>query len=54
MQMQLKLSGYGNNHLALAITIAQHLNQNGTRKINPQDGPELTTTVQKRLEASNT
>ena len=48
MQMQLKLSGTGNNHLELAITIIQHLNQSRTRKINPHMRPRLTTTVQKR------
>ena len=54
MQMQLKLSGTGNNHLGLAITIIQHLNQSRTRKINPQVRSELTTTVERRPEASNT
>ena len=54
MQMQLKLSGTGNNHLGLAITIMEHLNQSRTRKINPQIRLELTTTFQNRLEASNT
>ena len=39
MQMQLKLSGTGNNHLELAITIIQHLNQSRTRKINPNMRP---------------
>ena len=54
MQMQLKLSGTGNNHLGLAITIMEHLNQSRTRKINPQVKPEHTTTVQNRQKASNT
>ena len=52
MQIQLKLSG--NNHLGLAITIMEHLNQSRTRKINPQVKPEHTTTVQNRQKASNT
>ena len=54
MQMQLKLSGSGNNHLKVAITIMEHLNQSRTRKINPQVKPEHTTTVQNRQKASNT
>ena len=54
MQMQLKLSGTGNNHLGLAITIMEHLNQSRTRKINPQIRPGLTTTFQNRLDASKT
>ena len=51
MQMQLKLSGTGNNHLDLAITIIQHLNQSRTRKINPHMRPRLTKTVQNTPEA---
>ena len=39
MQMQLKLSGTGNNHLQLAITIMQHLNQSRSRKTSPQVRP---------------
>ena len=31
MQMQLELSGTGNNHLELAINIMQHLKQSKTR-----------------------
>ena len=54
MQMQLKLSVLGNNHLELAITIMQHRKQIRTRKTNPQDKPEHTTTVQSRPKASNT
>ena len=54
MQMQLKLSGSGNNHLELALSIMQHLRQSRTRKINPQVKPEHTTTVQNRQKASNT
>ena len=54
MQIQLKLSGTGNNHLGLAITIMEHLNQSRTRKNNPQVKPEHTTTVQNRQKASNT
>ena len=54
MQMQLELYGTGKNHLGLAITIMQHLNQSRTRKSNPQIRPGLTTTFQNRLEASNT
>ena len=45
MQMQLQLSGTGNNYLELAITIMQHLNQGRTRKINPPVRPEPTTAV---------
>ena len=43
MQMQLQLSGTGNNHLELAITIMQHLKQGRTPKINPQvrQGPTI-------------
>ena len=52
--MQLQLSGTGNNHLELAITIMQHLNQGRTPKSNPQVRPEHTTTVKNRKEASNT
>ena len=48
MQMQLKLSGSGKNHLEVAITIMQHLKQGKTRKINPHMRPRLTTTVQNR------
>ena len=54
MQIQLKLSGTGNYHQGLAITIMEHLNQSRTRKINPQVKPEHTTTVQNRQKASNT
>ena len=54
MQMQLKLSGSGNNHLEVAITIMQHLKQIRTRKTNPQVKPEHTTTIQNRPKASNT
>ena len=54
MKMQLKLPGTDNNHLGLAITIMKHLKQSRTRKINPQVRPELTTTVERRPEASNT
>ena len=54
MQMQLKLPGTENNHLGLAISIMQHLTQSSTRKSNPHIRPGLTTTVQNRLEASNT
>ena len=32
---RLKLSGTGNNHLELAITIIQHLNQSRTPEIDP-------------------
>ena len=45
MQMQLQLSGTGNNHLELAITIMQHLNQGRTAKINPRVRQEPTTAV---------
>ena len=54
MQIQLKLSGTGNHHLELALSIMQHLRQSRTRKINPQVKPEHTTTVQNRKKASNT
>ena len=54
MQMQLKLTGTGNNHLELAITIMQKLNQGRTPKIDPQVMPKPTTSVYKRPEASNT
>ena len=54
MKMQLKLPGTDNNHLGLAITIMKHLKQSRTRKINPQVRSELTTTVERRPEASNT
>ena len=43
MQMQLKLSATGNNHLELTITFLQHLKQSRTRKINPQVRRGLTT-----------
>ena len=43
MEMQLQLSGTGNNYLELAIM--QHLNQGRTRKINPPVRPEPTTAV---------
>ena len=33
MQMQLQLSGTGNNHQELAITIMHHLNQGRTREL---------------------
>ena len=45
MQMQLQLSGTGNNHLELAITIMQHLNKGRTPKINPQVRQEPTIAV---------
>ena len=45
MQMQLQLSGTGNNHLELAITIMQHLNKGRTSKINPQVRQEPTIAV---------
>ena len=45
MQMQLQLSETCNNHLELAITILQHLNQGGTSIINPQVRHEPTTAV---------
>ena len=45
MQMQLKLSGTGNNHLELATNIMQHLNQGRTPNINPQVRPQPTTAV---------
>ena len=48
MQMQLKLSKSGNNHLEVAITITQHRKQSRTRETNPQVKPEHTTTVQNR------
>ena len=54
MQQQLQLSGTGNNHLDLAKTIKQHLNQGRTPKINPQVWQEPTTAVENRSEASNT
>ena len=54
MQMELQLSGTGNNYLELAITIKQHLNQGRTPKINPQVWQEPTTAVENRPEASNT
>ena len=54
MKMQLKLSGSGNHHLELALTIMQHLRQSRTRKTNPQDKTGLTTTFQNRLDASKT
>ena len=45
MQMQLQLSGTCNNHLELAITILQHLNQGRTSKLNPQVRHEPTTAI---------
>ena len=48
MQMQLKLSKSGNNHLEVAITITRHRKQSRTRETNPQVKPEHTTTVQNR------
>ena len=54
MQIELQLSGTGNNYLELAITIKQHLNQGRTPKINPQVWQEPTTAVENRQEASNT
>ena len=45
MQMQLQLSGTGNNYQERAITIMQHLNQGRTREINPKVRPEPTTAV---------
>ena len=45
MQMELQLSGTGNNYLELAITIMQHLNQGRNQKINPQVRQEPTTAV---------
>ena len=54
MQMQLKLSGSGNHHLELALTIIQHLKQGKTRKTDPQVKTEHTTTIQNRPKASNT
>ena len=54
MQMQLKLSGSGNNHLELAKAIMQHLKKSRTRKTNPQIKPEHTTTVQNRPKVSTT
>ena len=54
MQMQLKLSGTGNNHLELAKVIIQHLDQGRTRQIDPLVRPEPSTTVQNRQEASIT
>ena len=45
MQIELQLSGTGNNYLELAITILQHLNQGRTPKINPQVRQEPTTAV---------
>ena len=54
MKMQLKLSGSGNHHLELALSIMQHLRQSRTRKTNPQVEPEHTSTVHNRPKASNT
>ena len=54
MKMQLKLPGTDNNHLGLGITIMKHLKQSRSRKINPQVRSKLTTTVERRPEASNT
>ena len=54
MEMQLQLSGTGNNHRELAINIMQHLKQDRTRKTDPQVKPEHTTTVHNRPKASNT
>ena len=54
MQMQLQLSGTGNNLLELAIIIMQNLKQRRTRKTMPQVKPEHTTTAQNRPDASNT
>ena len=48
MKMQLKLTGSGNHHLELALTIMQHLRQSRTRKTNPQVKPEHTTPVHNR------
>ena len=48
MQMQLKLSGYGNNHLEVAITITRHQKQSRAQETNPQVKPEHTTTIQNR------
>ena len=41
MQMQVQLSGTGNNHLELAITIMHHLNQGRTRKLIHRSGQNL-------------
>ena len=41
MQMQLQLTGTGNNHLELAITIMHHLNQGRTRKLIHRSGQNL-------------
>ena len=54
MHKQLQLSGTGNNHFELAITIMQHLNQSRNRKINPLVRQEHITTILNRKEASNT
>ena len=51
MQMQLQLSGTGNNHQELAITIMAHLNQGRTPKTNPQVRQELTSSLKNRPEA---
>ena len=45
MQMQLQLSGTGNNYQERAITIMQHLNQGRTPKLNPQVRQEPTMAV---------
>ena len=41
MQMQLQLSGTGNNYQELAITIMQHLNKGRTRKLIQRSGQSL-------------
>ena len=48
MQMQLKLSGSGNNLLEVAITITRHRKQSRARETNPKVKPEHTTTIQDR------
>ena len=41
MQMQLQLSGTGNKHQELAITIMQHLNKGRTRRLIQRSGQNL-------------